>query len=259
MDRVKCVTPDDIPLAVDSLTIRYGDRIAVDNLSFAIQPGQIFGLLGPNGAGKTSTLKAILGLVEKKGGRTLIYGKDVAEDPAYVKSHIGAVLESPVLFDSLTPNEFIEFVASVRRITNTDRIANLVGAFALEEYMDTPIASLSMGNRQKTTIVAALMSEPRLLLLDEPFNSLDIRSVKIFRELILNHVRKGNSVLFSTHILDVVEKMCEHIGIIDRGRMVEQGTVAELRERLKGSTLEEIFLRATNMEREIESLLKGLE
>lgn len=253
------MAPDGIPLAVDSLTIRYGDRTAVDNLSFTIQPGQIYGLLGPNGAGKTSTLKAILGLVEKKGGKTLVYGKDVSEDPAHVKAHIGAVLESPVLFDSLTPNEFLEFVASVRRMKNTDRIAGLVGAFALGEYMDTPIASLSMGNRQKTTIVAALMSEPRLLLLDEPFNSLDIRSVKIFRELILNHVRKGNSVLFSTHILDVVERMCERIGIIDRGKMVEQGTVAELRERLKGSTLEEIFLKATNMEQEIESLLKGLE
>jgi ABC-2 type transport system ATP-binding protein len=253
------VTPPGIPLAVDSLIIRYGDRIAVDNLSFTIRPGQIFGLLGPNGAGKTSTLKAILGLVEKTAGKALVYGKDVSEDPAYVKSHIGAVLESPVLFDSLTPNEFIEFVASVRKMQNTNRTAQLVGAFALEEYMDTPIASLSMGNKQKTTIVAALMSEPQLLLLDEPFNSLDIRSVKIFRELILNHVRKGNAVLFSTHILDVVEKMCDQVGIIDRGRMIEQGTVTELREKLKGSTLEEIFLKATNMEQEIDSLLKGLE
>lgn len=253
------MTEDDIPLAVEGLTVSYGDRTAVDNLSFTIPRGQIFGLLGPNGAGKTSTLKAILGLVEKKSGRTLVYGRDVSEDPAYVKSRIGVVLESPVLFDSLTPNEFIEFVASVRRMKSTDRIAHLADAFALTEHMDTPIASLSQGNRQKTTIVAALMGEPGLLLLDEPFNSLDVRSVKIFRELILSHVRKGNSVLFSTHILDVVEKMCERIGIIDRGVMVEQGTVAELRERLKGSTLEEIFLRATNMEQEIETLLKGLE
>jgi ABC-2 type transport system ATP-binding protein len=253
------VSPEEIPLSVESLTIRYGDKTAVENLSFKVKQGQIFGLLGPNGAGKTSTLKAILGLVEKKEGRALVYGRDVSDDPIYVKNKIGTVLESPILFDSLTPNEFMEFVASIRRVNNENRIRQLVNAFGLDEYMETPIASLSMGNRQKTTIIAALMSEPQLLLLDEPFNGLDIRSVKIFRELIINHIKKGNSVLFSTHILDVVEKICDEVGIIDRGRMIEHGTVEELRERLKGSSLEDVFLKATKMDEEIEGILRGLE
>jgi ABC-2 type transport system ATP-binding protein len=253
------VSPEETPLSVESLTIRYGDKTAVEDLSFEVKEGQIFGLLGPNGAGKTSTLKAVLGLVERKAGRALVYGRDVSDDPTYVKNKIGTVLESPILFDSLTPNEFMEFVASIRKVSNENRIRQLVNAFGLEEYMETPIASLSMGNRQKTTIIAALMSEPQLLLLDEPFNGLDIRSVKIFRELIINHIRKGNSVLFSTHILDVAEKMCDEVGIIDGGRMIEHGTVDELRGRLKGSSLEDVFLKATKMDEEIEAILRGLE
>ncbi|MBX8631791.1 MAG: ABC transporter ATP-binding protein [Thermoplasmata archaeon] len=248
-----------MPLSVRNLTIRYGERTAVEDLSFDVHPGKIYGLLGPNGAGKTSTLKAILGLVEKSSGRAFVYGKDVRDDPVYVKNRIGVVLESPVLFDSLTPNEFMEFVASIRKVDNRGRIEHLVNAFGLQEYMETPIASLSMGNRQKTTIVAALMSEPPLLLLDEPFNGLDIRSVKIFKELILNHVRRGNSVLFSTHILDVVEKICDEVGILNNGRMVEHGTMDDLRKRLEGSDLEEIFLKATKMDEEIESILRAFE
>jgi len=248
----------DDPLVVDGLVVRYGAKVAVDGLSFRLRPGEVYGLLGPNGAGKTSTIKAILGLVEPSSGSALVYGKRAKDDPVYVKSKIGAVLENPVLFDSLTPNEFFEFVASVRGVRDVDRIRALIEAFDLQTYMETPIAALSLGNKQKVAVVAALLHSPWLLILDEPFNGLDVRAVAIFKDILLKHIEKGGAVLFSTHIMEVAEKICSRVGIIHQGRMVDEGTVDELKQRIHGSNLEEILLKATQLEKDVAEALKGL-
>ncbi|MEM2261761.1 MAG: ABC transporter ATP-binding protein, partial [Ignisphaera sp.] len=163
------------PLLVQGLTVRYGSFTAVDNISFIVNPGEIYGLLGPNGAGKTSTLKTIIGLVQPASGRVEVFGKPLSEEVA-VKSMIGYVPEEVILMDSLTPREFLEFVASIRRLdknTVNTRLEKLVSAFQLGEYFDTPIAALSKGNKQKVAIVAALLHEPQLLILDEPLIGLD--------------------------------------------------------------------------------------
>lgn len=248
----------DSAIEVRELVVKYGQKVAVNYLSFQVPTGTVFGLLGPNGAGKTSTIKAIVGLVEKVSGTIKVLGRDASSEPAWVKSNIGVVPESPALLDSLTPNEFFELVASLRKMEDARRIKSLVDAFEFVEYLDTPIASLSAGNRQKCAIIAAIMHEPKVLILDEPFNGLDVRSVKIFKDLIVNHVRNGGSALFSTHIMDVAERICNRVCIIDKGMKVAEGTMQELRETIQGSTLEEIFLKATHMEKEIDEVVRAL-
>jgi ABC-2 type transport system ATP-binding protein len=247
-----------VPVRVLNLLVRYGPKKAVDGLTFEVGRGEIYGLLGPNGAGKTSTIKAMIGLVDMEGGSVSVYGRDVRNEAVEVKSLVGTVLESPVLFDSLTPNEFFEFVGSVRKLKDEKRVKVLVDALELGEYVDTPIAALSMGNKQKVAMITALMHEPKLLILDEPFNGLDVRSVAIFKDLILNQAEKGGAVLFSTHIMEVAERICTRVGIIDKGKMVAEGTVDQLKATIRGSTLEEVFLKATNLEQEISGIIKGL-
>ncbi len=245
-------------IEVKELVVKYGQKVAVNYLSFQVPMGTIFGLLGPNGAGKTSTIKAIIGLVEKESGTVRVLGRDAASDLAWIKSNIGVVPENPALLDSLTPNEFFELVASLRRMKDTNRIKSLVDAFEFREYLDTPIASLSMGNKQKCAVIAAIMHEPKILILDEPFNGLDVRSVKIFKDIIINHVKNGGAALFSTHIMDVAERICDRVCIIDNGMKVAEGSMQELKETIQGSTLEEIFLKATHMEKEIDEVVKAL-
>jgi len=251
------------PLLVDGLTVKYGSFVAVDNISFIVNPGEIYGLLGPNGAGKTSTLKTIIGLVQPASGRVEVYGKPVSDEIA-VKSMIGYVPEEIILMDSLTPREFLEFVASIRRLnsdTVNTRLGKLVSAFQLREYFDTPIAALSKGNKQKVAIIAALLHEPPILILDEPLLGLDAFSSKILKELMVFHAKKGGAVIFSTHIMEVAERLCTRVGIIHRGRMVGEGTVEGLRRIVKSAegSLEEIFLKVTEQEAGVQEIVKALE
>ncbi|MBO3800026.1 MAG: ABC transporter ATP-binding protein [Candidatus Brockarchaeota archaeon] len=248
---------------IQGLTVKYGSFVAVDNISFVVNPGEIYGLLGPNGAGKTSTLKTIIGLVQPASGRIEVFGKPISDEIA-VKSMIGYVPEEVILMDSLTPREFLEFVASIRRLnadTVNTRLEKLVSAFQLREYFDTPIAALSKGNKQKVAIVAALMHEPRLLILDEPLIGLDAFSSKILKELLIFHASKGGAVIFSTHIMEVAERLCTRVGIINRGRMVGEGTVDGLRKLVKSAegSLEEIFLKVTEQEAGVQEIVKALE
>jgi ABC-2 type transport system ATP-binding protein len=246
-------------IRVDDLVVRYGQKTAVNHLSFSVKKGEIYGLLGPNGAGKTSTIKALIGLTERDSGTVEVLGRDIDSDAVWIKGKIGVVPENPVLFDSLTPNEFLELVASLRKLPDMKKTRSLVTAFEFDEFMDTPIASLSMGNKQKVTVIAALMHGPEVLILDEPFNGLDVRSVRIFKDLLVRHTSGGGAVLFSTHIMDVAERICNEVGIIDQGAKVAEGTMEQLKASIHGSTLEEVFLKATNMEKEIDEVLKALE
>ena len=248
---------------VEGLAVSYGTFVAVDNLSFNVKNSEIYGLLGPNGAGKTTTLKVLVGVLEPRAGKVEIYDTPISNEVA-AKSQIGYVPEEVVLFDSLTPREFFEFTVSLRRLeagAANSRLEKLTSAFDITRYFDTPIAALSMGNKQKVAIVAALLHEPRLLILDEPLIGLDARSSKILKELIVFHAKKGGAVIFSTHIMEVAEKLCTRVGIINKGKLVGEGTVDELRKLVKGAegSLEDIFLKVTEQETGIQELIQALE
>jgi ABC-2 type transport system ATP-binding protein len=236
--------------------VKYGENVAVNSISFTVDEGEIFGLLGPNGAGKTSTLKAIVGLVPYSGEITL-FGKHI---DVKAKNLIGYVPEEFMLLENLTPKEFFEFVSSVRRLKDVDeRLKKLVKAFGLTDYFETPIHALSMGTRQKVTIISALIHDPPLLILDEPLNGLDAKSSRILKEIMAKHVEKGGSIVFSTHIMEIAEKLCDRIAVINRGKIIAEGNVEKLREMaLTDGSLEDIFLRLTGQIEEIEEVLNAL-
>lgn len=248
---------------VDTLVVAYGSFVAVENLSFTVKNGEIYGLLGPNGAGKTSTIKVLVGVLQPRSGKVEIYDTPISEEVA-AKSQIGYVPEEVVLLDSLTPREFFEFVTSIRKLskeTANPKLERYVSAFELKQYFDTPIAALSMGNKQKVAIVAALLHDPKLLILDEPLIGLDARSSKILKELITFHAKKGGAVIFSTHIMEVAEKLCTKVGIINKGRIVGEGTVDDLRKLVRSAegSLEDIFLKVTEQEAGMQDIIKALE
>jgi ABC-2 type transport system ATP-binding protein len=252
-----------VAVSVEGLVVSYGSFVAVENLSFTVKNGEIYGLLGPNGAGKTTTIKVLVGVLEPRSGKVEIYKTPLSDEVA-AKSQIGYVPEEVVLLDSLTPREFLEFVASIRRLskdTLNSKLERYISAFELKQYFDTPIAALSMGNKQKVAIVAALLHDPKLLILDEPLIGLDARSSKILKELITFHAKKGGAVIFSTHIMEVAEKLCTKVGIINKGKIVGEGTVEDLRKlvRSEEGSLEDIFLKVTEQEAGMQDIIKALE
>ena len=245
----------------------FGTVHALSGLSFKVMPGEVYGLLGPNGAGKSTMIKIITGLSEATSGGVRVLGLDPEDSPVEVKSRIGYVPETAMLYESLSPRDFFEFIASVRGIdkkTADDRVTRLAAAFGLEEYYDSPIATLSMGTRQKVTLIASLIHEPSLLVLDEPLNGLDAKSGRIFKDLISLHAqRPGHGVLFSTHIMEIAEHICSRIGIIYKGRIVAEGSLDELRSKASGAegsqaTLEEVFLNLTHEQEEIAETVRTL-
>jgi ABC-2 type transport system ATP-binding protein len=254
---------EQVAVKIQGLAITYGSFVAVENLSFTVRNGEIYGLLGPNGAGKTSTIKVLVGVLEPHAGTVDIYDTPVSNE-VVAKSQVGYVPEEVVLLDSLTPREFLEFISSIRRLDASvanSRLERFVSAFELKQYFDTPIAALSMGNKQKVAIVAALLHDPKLLILDEPLVGLDARSSKILKELITFHAKKGGAVIFSTHIMEVAEKLCTRVGIINKGRIVGEGTVDELRRLVKDAegSLEDIFLKVTEQEAGMQDIIRALE
>ena len=256
---------DPTPLRVEELCVRYGDRSAVAHLSFTVRPGEIYGLLGSNGAGKTSTIKSVVGLVRPAAGQVRVFGRDAVTDGLRVKEQVGYVPETSLLYDALTPREFLEFVASVRRLDGavaSERTRNYASAFRLEGEFDQPILTLSNGTRQKILLIAALIHQPPLLVLDEPLNGLDPRSVRIVKELLVRYVTAGErGVLFSTHTMEVAERLCHRVGILDRGLLRGEGTLSVLREKVAqgDATLEEVFLRLTEESEGVRAAVDALE
>jgi ABC-2 type transport system ATP-binding protein len=245
-------------IKVQDLTVKYGDKTAVDRVSFEVEEGEVFGFLGPNGAGKTSTIKATLGLLDYTG---VVKIMGLSPESTEVKNLVGYVPENSMLIEHLTPLEFFEFTASVRRLDTrvaNERLESLISAFDIAKFVNQPIASLSAGTRQKVTVIAALLHEPPILILDEPFNGLDAKSTRLLKEIISRHVKRGGSVLFSTHILEIAEKLCDRFSVIDKGRIIAEGTIEELRELSAGEDLEDIFLRLTGQYGEIKEVLNGL-
>lgn len=238
-------------LTIDHLSKTYrGSRApAVDDLQLDVRPGEIFGFLGPNGAGKTTTIKAVVGLLRPDRGRILVDGVDVWAQPIEAKRRIGFVPDTPDVYDRLTGREYLSFIADVFEVSAADRerrVGELLEMFALRDAIGDLVQSYSHGMKQKLAVTAALMHDPRLFILDEPMTGLDPRSSHLFKEMMRSHCDAGGSVFFSTHILEVAERLCDRIGIINRGRLVAIGTMDELRQQATGeSTLEQIFLELT--------------
>ncbi len=250
-------------IEIDGLTKTYGNLKALNDLNLKVMPGEIYGLLGPNGAGKSTTLKITAGLIEPTTGSVVVSGFDATKDPLHAKAKIGYVAEVPILYESLTPRELLEFEASVRMLAkdSLNRVARqLAEAFEVVPVFDSPIATLSMGTKQKVAIIAALLHQPPVLLLDEPLNSLDARSNRILKELLSLHVQRGGAVLFSTHIMEIAQTLCSKIGIIFEGKIVAEGDLDQLRARTgeKDATLEEVFMKLTNEASEVESTIRTL-
>ena len=243
-------------IETNGLTKKFGSFQALTDLNLCIMPGEIYGLLGPNGAGKTTAIKTILGLLEPTSGQIKVAGYDPVKNSIEVKSKIGYVAENPIVYDSLSPRDFLEFVASIRKIdkaTANEMVAPLAKAFDMSQYFDSPIATLSLGMKQKVALIASLIHRPPVLLLDEPLNGLDAKSSRIVKDLVSFHSKKGGAVLFSTHIMEVAEQICTRIGIITQGRVIAEGTLDQLRSKTEcmGDTLEEVFLKLTHEESEV--------
>ncbi|MFW9931220.1 MAG: ABC transporter ATP-binding protein [Candidatus Thorarchaeota archaeon] len=244
------------PVEVKSLVKTFDRLIAVNNLTFNVREGEIYGLLGPNGAGKTTTLKVLMGLLDPDSGTASIFGFDSTSDPIEVKKRVGYVPEEQLLYNSLTSKEILDFVASVRGLDydNTrNRVNEMIRALDFSSHFGKPIVTLSQGNKQKAMLLIAMMHAPDLLILDEPFSGLDVRTTRIMKDVIRIHTDNGGSVLFSTHIMEMAEGLCDRVGIIDDGVLVAEGTLDELRTQSEseGATLENVFLKLTGAEEEV--------
>ena len=252
-------------LRVEKLSKSFKEVQAVDELSFYIKKGEIYGLLGPNGAGKTTTIKLILGLLEADAGDISVLGLNPEKDEIEIKNRIGYVSEEPLIYKSLTPKELFNFIASIRKLDGeklTPKLAQYLESLSAVEYYERLISTLSRGNKQKIQIIAAILHDPKILILDEPLTGLDAKSVKVVKEILELHTKRGGAVLFSTHIMEIAEDICDRIAIINQGKMVAEGTMETLRQKvnaLEGEMdLEDIFLKLTEQDDSINKIIEKL-
>ena len=234
-------------LEINHVSMAYANgRIkAVDDLSFSLKPGEIFGFLGANGAGKTSTIKMTTGILPVKSGSISICGHDITKDPVEAKRNFGFVPDSPIIFDKYTGREYIDFLADVYGVSKEQRqkvTSDLLKRFSLEEAFDKRISGYSHGMKQKIAIIGALIHSPSLWILDEPMMGLDPQSAFALKELMREHRDAGKTVFFSTHVLDVAEKICDRVAIINKGKLVLCGDIEEIKQAKGDESLEEIFL-----------------
>ncbi len=235
-------------LKISNLTKTYkgSDKPAVNHISFNVSEGEIFGFIGPNGAGKSTTIKCICGILGFDGGHIMLDGKDVKQLDA--KRQIGYVSDNHVLFENLTGLEFVNFMCDVYEVDSSlraERLDKYLALFNLADKIKSPIKSYSHGMKQKINIIGALIHEPKLWVLDEPLTGLDPTSAYELKKLMREHANKGNIVFFSSHVLDVVEKVCDKVGIIDDGNLVMTSSVEDVR-RSKNPSLEDLFIKITS-------------
>lgn len=229
-------------LVIENLTKKYGDKKAVDDLSIHIKPGEIFGFIGHNGAGKTTTLKSIVGILNFDEGRILINGRSITDYPLECKKDLAYIPDNPDLYDFMTGIKYLNFIADVFGITPIERkeaIKKYGDMFELTASLAQPIATYSHGMKQKLALISALIHNPRLIIMDEPFVGLDPKASHMLKKLMREHCNNGGAIFFSTHVLEVAEKLCDKVAIIKNGYLVKEGTMEEV----KGDdSLEEVFL-----------------
>ena len=229
-------------LRLDHLTKRYGEKTAVDDLSLKVSPGEICAFIGHNGAGKTTTLKCICGILPFEGGEIYVDGVSVKDDPMEVKRRIAYLPDNPDLYEFLTGDEFLNFISDVFGLSKEVRqesIGRYAAVFGVSDVLADKISSYSHGMKQKLAVVSALIHAPRLLILDEPFVGLDPVSAKALKDIMRELCSEGGAVFFSTHVLEVAEKLCDKVVIIKNGKLVISGEMDEV----KGNdSLEDVFL-----------------
>ena len=225
------------------------NKKSVDSLNLEIKNGEIFGFLGPNGAGKTTTIRMITGVLDPDEGYILVDGHSIKEEPLEAKKNFGFVPDNPDMFLKLKGIEYLNFLAEVYKVPAEEkqkRIEELTKKFEIYENLNSYIESYSHGMRQKIVICGALLSNPKNWILDEPMTGLDPKASFDLKEMMREHTKKGNTVFFSTHVLDVAEKLCDRVGIINKGKLVFVGTLQEMKEKFKEQgSLEELFLEIT--------------
>lgn len=232
-------------LAAKGLYKFYGSVPAVQDVSFTLEPGQVLGYLGPNGSGKSTTVKMLTGLLEPNQGQVLHDGRDIHKNLIEFRKRLGYVPEEPNLYPYLSGGEYLDMVATLRAIPEPrkkTRIDSLMELFSLAPHQHVTIGSYSKGMRQRILLIAALMDNPDILILDEPLSGLDVTSALILKSLIQNLSVRGKSVFYCSHILEVVEKVCSHLIILRKGQMIAHGATAEVLERIGKSSLEGVFL-----------------
>ena len=229
-------------LNIEHLTRRYGEKIAVDDLSLHIYPGEIYGFIGHNGAGKTTTLKCVVGILSFDEGVVTVNGKNIREDPVACKRDLAYIPDNPDLYDFMSGIKYLNFIGDVFGIpadVRQERIRRYADAFELTGDLAQPISAYSHGMKQKLAVIAAWIHDPKLIIMDEPFVGLDPRAAHLLKEMMREHCDAGGAIFFSTHVLEVAEKLCDKVAIIKQGRLVKAGTMEEV----KGDdSLEEVFL-----------------
>lgn len=229
-------------LRIENLTKTYGEKRAVDGLSLHIKGGEVYGFIGHNGAGKTTTLKAVCGILQFEEGEIFVGGKSVKEDPIACKKKIAYIPDNPDLYGFMTGIQYLQFVADVFGIETDERkekIEKYANAFELTSALAQPISTYSHGMKQKLALISGFMHEPSLIVMDEPFVGLDPKASHTLKGMMRELCNKGGAIFFSTHVLDVAEKLCDKIAIIKDGKLIKEGTMDEV----KGDTsLENVFL-----------------
>lgn len=235
-------------IRIQGLVKRYGRRTAVDGLTLSVPAGTCCALLGPNGAGKTTTVKVLTGLVHPDAGEVVVAGHNLATAAEGARGAIGYVPDQPYLYEKLTGREFLDFVGRMYGMSPADlarEAAALTDRFELGPFLDDLAESYSHGMRQRVVFASALLHRPPVIIVDEPMVGLDPKSIRLVKDILKERSREGAAVLMSTHILDVVEAVADRVGILTCGRLIAEGTPAEVRARAGGATLEEAFLALT--------------
>ena len=229
-------------LIIEHLTKTYGDKKAVDDLSLHIRPGEIFGFIGHNGAGKSTTLKSAAGILKFDAGTVTICGKNIREEPVACKRDVAYIPDNPDLYEFMSGIKYLNFIADVFAIPaaeRQERIRKYADLFELTGDLGQPVSAYSHGMKQKLALIAAWLHSPRLIMMDEPFVGLDPKASHLLKEMMREHCDAGGAIFFSTHVLEVAEKLCDKVAIIKQGRLVREGTMEEV----KGDdSLEEVFL-----------------
>ena len=229
-------------LRIENLTKTYGEKRAVDNLSLHIAPGEIYGFIGHNGAGKTTTLKAVVGILQFDKGEVFIKGESIRKNPLACKQKIAYIPDNPDLYEFMTGIKLLNFIADIFGVPEEkrqERIRKYADLFEMTENLAQPIASYSHGMKQKLAIISAWIHEPKLIIMDEPFVGLDPKAAHILKQMMREVCDEGGAIFFSTHVLEVAEKLCDKVAIIRNGQLIQSGTMQEV----KGDdSLEEVFL-----------------
>jgi len=240
-------------ISINNITKSYnGTYKAVDNLNLEIKDGEIFGLLGPNGAGKTTTIKMITGIIAPTSGNIEINSIDINKDPIKAKEQFGYVPDSPDMFLRLTGIEYLNFMADVYGVSKedrTERIKEMSKRFGMESAIGDKIQAYSHGMRQKIILIGVMVHKPKVWILDEPMTGLDPKAAFTLKEMMREHADAGNTVVFSTHVLEVAEKICDKVAIINKGQLIFNGTLKSMKDEFKeNESLEEMFLEMTENE-----------